>query len=77
MSRDWSRSIIAVCERINGAVRGSGDPLARTQIDFDTLWLREQLLAWETYDKSRQMADYDLAVRRLAQAAIELGRSAL
>lgn len=77
MKRDRSRSIIAVCERINGSVRGSGDPLARTQIDFDTRWLREQLLAWETYDKSKPMADYDLAVRRLVQAAIDLGRSAL
>lgn len=75
MSRDYSRSVIAVCERISGSVRGSGDPLTRGQLAGDVRWLREQLANWTP--SKPETAACDLAVRHLAQAAIELGRSAL
>jgi len=65
-------SVIAVCEIINGSIRGTGDPLPVAELAKYSEWLSWRLNdGWDEYPCDRQK-HYDHAVQQLMYEAIIL-----
>ena len=62
--------VLEVCERINGADKGSADPLTPHQLSIYSSWLKMRLVDWQ--DSYPRSLGYDLAVKLLMEHAVAI-----
>jgi hypothetical protein len=74
---DYNRSVLEVCERLNGGCSGTGDGLSDADLETLVSWLHKRVTDQWCASKKPPFKAYDNAVRFLALSAIEIGRSEL
>lgn len=62
--------VLEVCQRINAADKGTGDPLSDRTLEVYWMWLRDRVENWEnSFERS---LGYDFAVKLLAEQAMAI-----
>lgn len=64
-------SVLQVCQDLNAAIKGSGDPISDQEFDEKKAWLIQRLEQWEA-PKHAPTEYYDYAVRLLVLATLQV-----
>jgi hypothetical protein len=75
----YTKSVIDICEFINGSIRGTGDSISTEKLQEIVDWLEDRInYNWDLSSSTKiQICAYDFAVRNLALCAIALGKNEL